>query len=221
MKTQLLQKRKKLWIVGIDEVGRGALAGPVTVAVVAATPYARKKLLKNEKKLPLRDSKKLSQTQRNEWYRKVVLATRQKNSGIAYAVASMPAPLIDKINVTQAANRAATKAFQRLVKRRGASIKKSHIFLDGGLHLSKSAVDHLVFPLLCTTVVHGDQKIQEIMLASIVAKVTRDRFMSRLSSITKQYSFSRHKGYGTRKHLRAILRYGPTTLHRKTFIDHL
>ena len=174
-----MAKRIK-YIIGIDEVGRGPLAGPVVVAALAVPTKLRIKnaeLRKNFKSAKLRDSKKLSLKQREIWFEYV-----KKHPKIFYAIASVSPKVIDKINISNAANLAVTRAFQKLVntyaiasvltKNNNVNVK---IFLDGGLYLNKK------YPRLsASTIIKGDEKIPVISFASIVAKVTRDRMMRKL-----------------------------------------
>lgn len=208
-------------IIGIDEVGRGSLAGPVTVVAVLLGKKNHFSTLSARARLPLRDSKRLTQLQRERWHRVLYSLARGPTPRIAYAVASVSAAEIDKTNITRAANRAASRAFIKLVHRCGVRARHARIFLDGGLFLTPRARAHMHFPRRCMTVPHGDRTIVPIMLASIVAKVSRDARMAYLNRKYEQYDFNKHKGYGTRAHIRAIRRFGPSRIHRKTFISHL
>jgi len=217
--------RKTKYIIGIDEVGRGALAGPVTVAAVILRKSDPQKLIFNvgRSDFPkLKDSKKLSLRQREIWFEFI-----KKHPKIFYAAASAPPKIIDKINISQAANLAATKAFNKLIKlikrqKMSASISGSKVFLDGGLYLNKNI---RVNPLLkklnprisASTVIKGDEKIPAISLASIVAKVSRDKLMKKLHQKYPQYDFIHNVGYGTRKHISAIKKFGYLRIHRKSF----
>lgn len=192
-------------ILGIDEVGRGCLAGPVTVAVVA--------LPVNLKFKNLRDSKQLTAAQREDWFRKI-----QNNPKILHARANVYPKTIDRINISQAANLAATRAVARLlgsgVKGMGYRVK---IFLDGGLYLNKS-LNPKRYTLNPRTIVRGDEKFNCVKLASIVAKVSRDRIMRRNHKKYPEYGFADHVGYGTKKHITALRKHGPVEIHRLTFL---
>jgi ribonuclease HII len=212
------------YIIGIDEVGRGALAGPVMVAA-AMVPAGRFDLLK--------DSKKLLPWQREAW------CAYFKNSGeVRFAVARVYPRGIERMNISAAVNRAALSAFMQLIKktnskerengkgRKNASVQKKEIkinsrsiavFLDGGLFLESRAAqkDHAPRAL---TIIKGDEKIPAVAAASIVAKVTRDRFMVKLAKRYPAYSFEVHKGYGTKVHMKAIAKNGPCEAHRLTFL---
>ncbi len=207
------------YVIGIDEVGRGPLAGPVVVCAVAAKGkwrFDRPERLTVEgqianSKLPkLRDSKKLSERQREAWY-----AHLTKHRRVRYAIARVYPRQIEKRNVTKAANVAAFRAFARLAEKYQVSGIKYQVFLDGGLFLKNKVHSKA---LGARTVVRGDEKIPAVAMASIIAKVHRDRLMKRLAKRYPGYGFEVHKGYGTRAHLAAIRRMGPSPAHRKTFL---
>lgn len=181
------------YVIGLDEVGRGSLAGPVTVAAVALPKIKLKKL---------KDSKKLSPEQREIWAKWI------KNN-LDYAVASVSPEKIDKLNITKAANLAAFKAYKKLT-RSNARYFSSKVLLDGGLYINGKND--------AKTIIKGDEKFNCIKLASIIAKVTRDNFMKKLHKKYPLYGFNEHKGYGTKRHLVAIVTRGPSVAHRLTFI---
>ena len=202
---------KSQWIVGIDEVGRGALAGPVTVTAFALknTHY-----LKSVEHPPLRDSKKLSPSQREEWVH-IIRAWKKKHPKDVYFITEhVSSKIVDKINISQAANKAATKALTTLL--RVAKINPQHVevVLDGGLRIKEE------IPLLkrIRTIIKADEKFEAVGLASIMAKVARDAKMKTLHNTHPQYGFASHKGYGTRLHIRAIETHGIIIVHRLTFV---
>ena len=222
------------YIIGIDEVGRGALAGPV---VVAAAKIANSKWrVASERLGKLRDSKKLSPKQREAWF-----AYFKNHPNISYAVAFVYPRQIEKRNISGAANLAALRAYQKLASspRRGevdripmraggilfkskmrtpssspSARGRSSVFLDGGLFLGSKKLQ----PLHAKTVIKGDEKIPAISIASIIAKVIRDRAMVRLAKQYPSYGLEVHKGYGTLAHRKAIKKHGPSDIHRKTFL---
>jgi len=199
------------YIIGIDEVGRGPLAGPVVLGVVAIPQNFR---LKNKKLGRLKDSKKLSEAQREKWFS---YFTQEKQ--ILFSVARAYPLQIDTINISRAANRAALHAYKRLVSRH-KSLKNSHrVLLDGGLYLGNKSLSKEKYG--AKTVVKGDEKHLPIMIASIIAKVTRDRYMVRLAKKYPGYGFELHKGYGTAAHVKAIRKKGPTPAHRMSFLKFL
>ena len=191
-------------IIGIDEVGRGPLAGPVVVAAVALPRHFK---IQNVK-IKIKDSKQLTPKQRS-----AVSGWIKSRRDIHYAVARVQPKIIDRINVSRAANRAAYRSFIQLksrIKNLELRDKKLRIMLDGGLHLPKH-IPH-------TTIIRGDEHYPAIALASIIAKVTRDQYMKRQHRAYPHYGFDRHKGYGTAAHIKALRRHGPCPLHRLTFI---
>ncbi len=196
----------KHYIVGIDEVGRGSLAGPVAV-VAALIPENLK--IRVKKLGTLKDSKKLSPALREKWFNFF-----QNHNAIKYAIARVYPKKIDEINISRAANLAAIRAFYRLKRNHQLKSNTTDIFLDGGLFLGNSKKKPL-----SKTIIRGDEKINAIKIASIIAKVTRDRQMRRLAKKYPQYSLEVHKGYGTQTHLASIKKFGPSDIHRKTFIN--
>ena len=216
---------KSRFIIGIDEVGRGCLAGPVVVAALALTrnlefridPPGIRQWRKQNSELPLRDSKKLNRRQREIWFKYI-----KNHPRIFYTIKSVSPKIIDKINISNAANLAASIAAAKLIKNykltlRGFAngekkIKNCRVFLDGGLFLNSKFLI-----LNSTTVVRGDEKIPAIMLASIAAKVTRDKKMRLFHKKYPQYDFINNVGYGTKKHRRAIRKHGLSAIHRRSF----
>lgn len=201
------------WTVGIDEVGRGALAGPV---VVAAAAIARGATVRNRALGKLRDSKKLSAAKREAW-----CAFFAGHPGVAFALARVYPHEIDRRNISNAANLAAARAFARLSRRR-ALASDTPVFLDGGLFLGRRSARGAssasgTGPRVVKTVVRGDERITAVKIASIIAKVHRDRLMCRLARRYPRYRFDVHKGYGTERHRAAIRRCGLSPAHRLTF----
>lgn len=209
----LAARLSRAFIVGIDEVGRGSLAGPVAVAAVAVrrgfpltTPHPR---------LKLKDSKKLTPLGRERWYREVRRLVAAHPGEVRYAVSRVGPSRVDRLNVARAANLAASRALKRLITSHRLPITTSSVFLDGGLFLAHPPRPA---PHRLKTVIRGDEKIPVIKLASIVAKVCRDRYMVKLHSRYPRYDFHVHKGYGTRRHFRALKKYGLSEVHRLTFL---
>ncbi len=204
--------QKRSFIIGIDEVGRGPLAGPVTVCgVIIPLKFDVKKM--NEK-IPLKDSKKLSPLQRERWFSLI-----KKEVNISYSLKSVSPLLIDKMNITRSANHAAACVLKNLERKIKFNRLHTYIYLDGGLYIEKDVLKDLGIPFRhVKTVIRGDEKIPAISLASIVAKVRRDAYMERLHLKHPNYGFSAHKGYGTEMHRKAIKQHGPSKAHRLTFI---
>jgi len=208
------KKDNRNFIIGIDEVGRGALAGPVTVAAFLLPRNFQFPNSNFQKisKIKLKDSKKLSPRQREIWFKCI-----KENQNLFYAIASTPPKLIDKINISQAANLAATNALQALIKNYKLKIKNCRVYLDGGLHLNTKTLNTKYLILNTKTIIRGDEKIPAITLASIVAKVTRDCRMKRAHKKYPTYDFINNVGYGTKKHIKAIKKSGHSPIHRKSF----
>ena len=180
-------------ICGVDEAGRGPLAGPVCAAAVILPPHTV---------IPgLNDSKKLTDKRRRELYPLI------KEKALAYGIAFADHGEIDKINILQATYLAMERAIGQL------SVRPDIALIDGN-----RAKD---FGLLVKTVVHGDSLSANIAAASILAKVTRDDVMLLMAEDYPQYSFEVHKGYGTKAHYEALAQHGPCPIHRMTFLKKL
>lgn len=184
--------------IGIDEVGRGSLAGPVVLAAVAVSGHVQ---WTHPEFGRIRDSKKLTPKRREAWSRYLTA-----HPSIRWAVTRVGQPIIDRINISQAANRGAL----RLTKRLQPKDERYRVLLDGGLIIPAR--------ILHRTVIKGDEQVPIIAAASIIAKVWRDRAMTRLGRRFPQYGFEIHKGYGTPLHRRMLRRHGPSEYHRKTFL---
>ncbi len=184
-------------IAGVDEAGRGPLAGPVVAAAVVFPgtwiagdfPIAL---------AGLNDSKQVTEKRREEFFDQLNAFTE-----IESAVALIDADVIDRINILQATHRAMQNALDQL------PFKPAHALVDG------RPVKSLRFPQ--TAIVKGDSKSYSIAAASILAKVTRDRLMLKYHDEYPLYGFAEHKGYGTARHLAAIEAHGPCPIHRKSF----
>ena len=202
------------YIVGIDEVGRGPIAGPVAVCAFLIKDDVFLKTSK-EKKLPkLKDSKKLSKKQREEWFRYLKVA---KTEGLCdFAVSFVSSKNIDRFGITKCIQKALDKSLLDITKQdlendnflNPASL---HLFLDGGL---KAPIEYINQK----TIIRGDELHPVISCASIMAKVMRDKVMTDFAKVHKNYGFEKHSGYGTKTHYIAIKKHGKTPIHRKTFI---
>ena len=192
--TNLKQIEKELHekgfknICGIDEAGRGPLAGPVVVAGVI--------MPENSMIEGVNDSKKVSEKKRELLYDKII------EEAISYSVAIIGQDVIDDINILEATKKAMIEAVNNL------SVKPEHLLIDA----VKLNVD-----IPQTSIIKGDAKSESIAAASIIAKVTRDRMMIELDKEHPEYDFKHNKGYGTKKHIDAIEKYGILKEHRKTF----
>lgn len=178
------------YICGIDEAGRGPLAGPV-VAAAAVLP-------KDCQILYLNDSKKLSEKKRD------LLFDEIKEKAVAYGIGIVSPQVIDEINILQATYEAMRQAISQL------NVIPEILLNDA---VTIPGVDIMQVPI-----VKGDAKSVSIAAASILAKVTRDRMMIEYDQIYPEYGFAKHKGYGTAAHIAALKEYGPCPIHRRTFI---
>jgi ribonuclease HII len=174
-------------IAGVDEAGRGPLAGPVVAAAVVLT--------KGIDLEGLDDSKKLSPKKREELFPKI----QTMNHGVAV----VGPEVIDDINILQATRLAMKEAVEKLV------VKPDIILIDGNQQIDTQIKQW--------TIVKGDTKSMSIAAASVLAKVTRDRIMEDYHQLYPQYEFSRHKGYGTQNHRELIAKHGPCSIHRRSF----
>lgn len=189
-------------IVGIDEAGRGPLAGPVALGICMVSRDFDFGVFG-----VLRDSKKLSEKRREEVFK--LMQDLKKQEKMHFAVALVPNTVIDRIGIT----RAIREGIMGVIKKLSVDSKSSFIYLDGGLMAPDEFKQE--------TIIKGDEKIPVISLASIAAKVTRDRFMKDVASDYPQYGFEIHKGYGTKKHIEAIKREGLSNIHRRSFCKSL
>jgi ribonuclease HII len=180
---------KKKLIAGVDEVGRGSWIGPVFSAAVILKKSINKNLLKDSKKIPAKERKQLAN------YIK-------KNS--IYSVGKASIKEIDKLNILQATLLSMKRAINNLKH-------KPNIILVDGIHAPKNTSYHF------KTIIRGDEKIPAISAASIIAKVARDRYITRLAKNYISYGWHTNFGYGTKKHLGAIYKFGVTNHHRKSF----
>ena len=224
-----LQVEKKLIrkgyrkIVGIDEAGRGPLAGPVVAGAVIIKVKNKKskiKILNQNFKLlkEVKDPKKLTAKKREELYKILT-----KNPQIEWGIGRVSEKVIDKINILEATKLAMKRAVKNLEKkhsRRRACVSKRQgqskhysyvdfLILDGRIKLNVDIVQE--------SIIKADEKIFSCAAASIIAKVRRDAIMKKKDKEYPQYGFARHKGYGTKLHKKMLKKYGPCVIHRKTF----
>ena len=198
--TKLKEIEKELYekgfdsICGIDEAGRGPLAGPV---VVAGVIMPRDSMIEG-----INDSKKVSEKKREKLY-DIIL-----EEAISYSVAIIGQDIIDKINILNATKQGVTEVVD------GLDIKPDLILVDALEHINTRGIPY-------EPIIKGDAKCYNIAAASIIAKVTRDRIMREWDEIYPQYGFINHKGYGTAKHMAAIREYGLCPIHRRSFIKNI
>lgn len=201
-------KNKFQYLIGIDEVGRGPLAGPVAVGACLISVSKIKSLQDEGFFKYIKDSKKLSEKKREEWLGKI---KELKTKGdLDYSVSFVNNKMIDKKGISQSIKMAIKSSLKKLK----AEPLKTMILLDGGL----KAPDEFVHQ---KTIIKGDEKEPIISIASITAKVARDRKMVEYSKKFPQYGFDIHKGYGTAFHHRKIGENGLSELHRKSFCKNI
>lgn len=192
--------KKNDFVLGIDEAGRGPLAGRVFVGAVLL-PQKHDALFRDAP-APLRDSKKLTEKQRKAWMGWI------KNKNIPWVVRAVSARVIDQINISRATQRAAQRAYDVIAR----DVLHLHIIADGSIRITTIGLHTLV------NEPKADERYPVVSLASIVAKVHRDQEMIRLHKKLPQYGFDKHKGYGTKAHMDAIKIYGPSHIHRRSFL---
>ncbi len=185
-----LWQQKDIVLAGMDEVGRGPLAGPVVAACVV--------LPQEPVVLFVNDSKKLSAKKREEIYENILA------QATGYALGWVEPEIIDSINILQATKLAFCHAFQNM------PVTATDVLID--------AVEGLDIPAAQHVYIHGDERSYLIAAASIVAKVQRDRYMADQDELYPMYGFARNKGYGTAEHIAALRHYGPCPLHRRSFL---
>ena len=190
----LFEKEKKLegyrFVAGVDEAGRGPLAGPVFAACV---------ILPDDCVIDgINVSKKLSEKKREQLFDEIT------QKALAYSIASIDEKIIDEVNILNATHMAMNKAVDEM------SIKPDYVLIDG------NSIKNMTTPH--ETIVKGDAKSISIAAASILAKVSRDRFICEIADKYPEYSFEKHIGYGTKVHTDALKQYGPCEIHRKSFL---
>lgn len=183
------QQRGYHHIAGVDEAGRGPLAGPVVAAAVILHP--------DRPIAGVNDSKKLTERRREQLFERIMA------DALSIGIGSASPETIDRINILQATRQAMREAVQKL------SPCPDYLLIDG--------ITPLDSPLPQQTITQGDSRSASIAAASIIAKVTRDRLMREYDQHYPHYGFARHKGYGSRSHLAALRQYGPCPIHRISF----
>lgn len=191
-------------IAGIDEAGRGPLAGPVVVACVV---MPRDSMIEG-----VNDSKKVSEKKREKLYEEII------KEAIGYGVGIISQEEIDRINILNATKEGLTTAIKEMekdLKEKQREFDKPEIILVDAL--TKIDTDHIPY----RSIIKGDAKSYSIAAASIIAKVTRDRIMRQWDEVYPMYGFEKHKGYGTAAHINAIKEYGLCPLHRRSFVKNI
>ena len=176
-------------ICGVDEAGRGPLAGPLVVAACILPPFLRIE--------GINDSKQLSAKKRKELYKVIV-----KNA-LAYKIVFVTEEDVDSLNIYQATKKGMLMAIA------GLKHKPDYALIDA-MPLGELEIPH-------NSIIHGDARCASVAAASILAKVTRDEYMEKMDIKYPNYGFKKHKGYGTKAHMQALEKYGPCKIHRKSF----
>lgn len=198
------------FVIGIDEVGRGSIAGPVSVGSFFVTTSNHSLLMKEAKKrkLPFFDSKKLTKIQREHWH--TFLHNSKKKGLCDFVVEHTSSVVVDTIGITKAIEKGIKKSLTPFF----LYASDTTVLLDGGLRAPSIFSSQ-------KTIIKGDEKEFVIMCASIVAKVTRDRYMKKIATQYPEYGFEDHVGYGTKHHFEKVKLHGPSKIHRKTFLKSL
>ncbi len=199
--------KKPKGVIGIDEVGRGPLAGPVTLCAFYLED--EKEALKEIFGSTIRDSKKLNKTNRLNIY-KTIRKNRLIKTRMEYAISSRSAEYIDRYGISEAVRKCLLSCMRTLVKK-GVQVEHLTIRLDAGLKIPNKNLTQESF-------VKGDERFVEIALASIMAKVSRDMYMEKLTKEHNEYGWERNAGYGTVDHREAIKNIGITKYHRRTYL---
>ncbi len=176
-------------ICGIDEAGRGPLAGPLVVASCILPPFLRID--------GINDSKQLSAKKRQELYKLII-----KNA-ISYNIVFISEEDVDNLNIYQATKKGMLESIN------GLKVKPDYALIDA-MPLGELDIPH-------NSIIHGDARCASVAAASILAKVTRDEYMEKMDIKYPNYGFKKHKGYGTKAHIEALEKYGPCPIHRKTY----
>jgi ribonuclease HII len=189
-----LKKKGFDLIIGVDEAGRGPLAGPVVAAAVALKTHRFKNCID--------DSKRLTPKLRDMAFSEI-----KKKS--VFGLGVVDEKIIDQVNILEATRLAMEQAINSLINKLKKRRRRLYIIVDGNMTPDVS------FP--CTSIIKGDSKSKSIASASILAKVTRDRIMERYDRVYPQYGFLKHKGYPTKAHREALKKIGPSSIHRRSF----
>lgn len=213
-----LKHEKSLWkkgflVIGVDEVGRGCLAGPLTVGAVCFPILCNKDQIQELEFIGINDSKKLTKLKREE------LSKIIKKTSILHATATVGVNIINKKGVVKAIQMAARKAIKNIrSKTKNKKLNYNFYILADAFYIKYVKGIGLKNQ---KAIIHGDEISISIAAASIIAKVERDKLMDTLSKKHPKYKWSKNKGYGTREHINAIKRHGTTNLHRDLFVRNI
>lgn len=218
-------KTNKKFIIGIDEAGRGSLAGPVVVA----SAMVQESFVEPDNLPALKDSKKMTLSERIAWFNWV--KKYGNDNGVLISTTFISPVIIDKINISKAGNLAAFRSTKKLLtnfyKNKLTKLANNKIdikiILDGGLFLLNQEFQKNImlpyFPSFAQTIIKADSKIKAVQVAAIIAKVTRDDYMQKKSKEYLGFGFETHKGYGTKLHVKMIkFRGAIKAFHRKSFL---
>ena len=194
--SNLYDEGNKL-ICGIDEAGRGPLAGPVAVGAVVMKPDSMLEWVN--------DSKKVTERRREILYDRII------EDSLAWSVQLVPETKIDEINILEATKYGLNLAIKDIINQ--LQRKPDIVIVDALREINTENIPY-------ESIIKGDATCYSISCASILAKVTRDRLMRQWDEVCPQYGFAKNKGYGTKEHIEALKKYGPCMIHRKTFITH-
>lgn len=243
-----MPKNNRKYIVGIDEVGRGPIAGPVAVCAFICEENFQKEI---EMKVPLRDSKKLTKIQREKWF--AFLQDQRKEGKCDFAVTMVSSEWIDKVGIVRSIQKALDQSLDKVIKNyenqsSGFSVSLQRRETEGSPSALSAVAENRARTGITTrhktdfqnfyvyldgglkapkeytnqeTIIKGDELHPVISFASIVAKVTRDNLMEKYALEFTEYGFEMHSGYGTKAHYEAIKKYGLSTLHRKSFLKNI
>ena len=196
-----MEKQALKFYIGIDEVGRGPIAGPVTVCALLSCVGRSPREFDG-----IKDSKQLTEKGRERWYKKI--RETRENKIINFSIISVSNKVIDKIGIVPAINLCVKNCLDKLQ----ADPEETSVLLDGSLYAPKIYENQ-------ETIIKGDEKEPLIAMASIVAKISRDWYMkNEVAQKFPQYSFEKHKGYGTKQHYQAIKEHGISEIHRRSFL---
>jgi len=193
-----------MYLIGIDEAGRGPIAGPVAIGVLAVRSPQALDYFNG-----IRDSKKLTHKEREAWFVRIKKAVDE--GSLTYSVSYAQSQTIDAKGIVEAVQSAINRSLRKLEKHLRFEPAACHVLLDGCLRAPRNYINQ-------ETIIGGDDKEAIIALASICAKVLRDRRMVRLAKKFPGYGFERHKGYATRGHYRALKKLGMTEVHRRSYL---
>lgn len=212
MKPLNLQIEKNFWekeflVIGVDEVGRGALAGPLTVAAVCFPLKIEKN--NDDERFLINDSKKISFQKRKR------LAWWIKKHCLAFAISNISHQVIDKKGIVFAFEKGVRKVIKKISQK--INHQRLVVLIDGFL-VKRLSLDFKNKPIIQQALINGDGRCFSIASSSIIAKVYRDQLMSRLSKKYPQYHFEENKGYGTKEHFKALKRYGLSLIHRRSYL---